>query len=78
VVSRNRQNGWPEPPEESGGPLELVTPPAMREVARRDHELRLGTLDEPCERRRHVDVLMLAHMEVGDVEDACCHGRTRL
>jgi hypothetical protein len=50
----------------------------MREVARRNDELRLDPFDESRERRRRAEVLVRAHMQVGDVEEPGRHNRTRL
>ena len=78
VVSRHREHGRPEPTEESRGLLELRPSPAMREIARRDDELRLDPLDEAREGRRCLEVLVRADVEVGNVEKTCRHDRTRL
>jgi hypothetical protein len=78
VVSGHGKDRRPEPAEESRRALELPAASAMGEIARRDDELRLVPLDEPRKRRRHVEVLVRPDVEVGYVEEACCHGRTRL
>ena len=50
----------------------------MREIARCDDELRLDALDHSGERDLDLRLLVRSHVEVGNVEEACCHSRTRL
>jgi hypothetical protein len=78
VVSRHCEHRRPKRAKEFGGALELLAPAAMREISRRDDELRLDLLDERRDARLDVPLLVRAHVEVGNVEEACCHSRTRL
>jgi hypothetical protein len=50
----------------------------MREIARRDDELRLDPLDEPGERPPGFRILVCTGVEVGYMEEAGIHERTRL
>ena len=50
----------------------------MGQIAARQHELRPGSLDEGSERPLDVRILTGARMEIGHVQDACAHGRSRL
>ena len=56
----------------------LPGPAAMRQVARRDDELRLQLRHERRQRRLHLRILLLPHVEVGNVDDARGHDRWRL
>ena len=58
MVAGNREHRRAEGPEQYRRSLELVATAAMREVAGRDDELRLGSLDEPCEREFCLPLLM--------------------
>jgi hypothetical protein len=78
VIPRYREHRRPEPAEELRRLFELASSAAMREIARRDDELGADLLDELPECRRHLEVFMRAHVEVGHVEEACRHNRTRL
>jgi len=50
----------------------------VREVARRDHEIRLNTFDEGPEGAVDKGLLAGSEMGVGDVDQACRHSRGRL
>jgi hypothetical protein len=66
--------------EKTRGGLVLPARTAVREVAARDHKGRFDTADEFCERRGGVleRGIPRAEMEIGHVEDACRHRRSRL
>ncbi len=78
MVPRHREHRRPERAKELGGALELFAAAAMREITRRDDELRLDPLDEPRETRLDFRLLVRADVEIGNVEEACGHSRTRL
>ena len=78
MIAGDRERRRRQPVEQRLRVLELRRPAAVREVAARDHELRRKLVTE-CherivERGRHVR----ATVEIGDVDRARCHGRTRL
>jgi hypothetical protein len=50
----------------------------MREIARRDDDLRLQTLHESREPALDLPLLMCTHVQVGNMEEPGVHGRTRL
>jgi hypothetical protein len=50
----------------------------MGQIARRDDELWLDALDEPRERARGLWFLVCTHVQVGYMEEAGVHERTRL
>jgi precorrin-4 methylase len=56
----------------------LVPPPAVGEVAARDHELRRGALDETGEGALENRIVTRTEMKVGDMQDARNHRRSRL
>src|SRR5262249_35132412 len=78
VVSGDREERNIEPPEEGLGIDELVSPTAVRDVAADDEELRLELGRELAQGRERSRRLVSAQMEVGDMDDARCHGRMRL
>ena len=78
VVPGHGERRCLQPVEQSLGLLELRGPAAVREVAARDHELGLQLLTERHERFVQLLCLARAAMEVGDVDRAGGHGRTRL
>ena len=80
VVPRHREHRRPERAQERSRLLELRPAAAMGEIARGDDELRLEALDEPGQRPCVLDspLLVRAHVKIRNVEEACCHGRTRL
>ena len=64
VIARDDEQRPSQVAEEAGRALVLVTTPSVREVAARDHELGIDTLDQ--RRKRAVDrrLLARAHVEV--------------
>src|SRR3954454_7634874 len=75
VVSGDRDDGRAEALEEARRVLVLLAPPAVREVAARDHELRADVLDERCDRAFDCRIVALPEVQIRDVEHACRHGR---
>ena len=71
--------GDAEPPQECRRPLVLVAAAAVGQVAARDHEFGTDTLDQRARapRSRH-RVVPRAEVEIGDVQDASGHRRSRL
>jgi hypothetical protein len=78
VVARHREHGWSERAKQLGGTLELFPAPAVCEVARSDHELRLQPLDELRQRTLHLRLLVCTRVQVGNMEEPYVHNRTRL
>jgi hypothetical protein len=78
VIARHREHGWAERTEQLRRALELLEAPAMREIAGRDDQLRLDPLDEPRERTPSFRILVCTDVEVGYMEEAGSHERTRL
>ena len=78
MVPGDREHRRAERAQERGGPLVLVAPAAVRQVAARDHQLRVVPLQEGLHRALEVGILVGAEVEVGDVENACHVGRSRL
>jgi len=78
VVPRDREDGSFQAAEQRRRGLQLVAPSAMGEVAARNHEIGTQALGEPHERIVRRGVFAPAEMQVGDVENACQHGRMRL
>jgi hypothetical protein len=68
VVARDRDHVAAEALEEGVRALVLVAPPAVGEVAARDHEPRLDLLDQALEGALDGRVLARAGVEIGDVE----------
>ena len=58
--------------------LELVAPPAVREVARRDHEIGPNALYESPQGALDEGLLARSDVDVGDVDQARRHSRGRL
>jgi hypothetical protein len=50
----------------------------VRQIARRNDELGLQPLHEPRQRLLDVPLLLCTHVEVGYMEEAGFHNRTRL
>src|SRR5689334_14936830 len=48
---------------------------AVGQIARRDDEIRTELCDESDERVLDLGVLACAHVEIGNVQDGCAHGR---
>jgi hypothetical protein len=78
VVARNRQHWRWQAPQQRRDALVLVAPTAVREVACRDHEIGLNTLDEGLEGAVDKGLLAGSEMDVGDVDQARRHSRGRL
>ncbi len=81
MVARDDEQRRAEASQESRRLLVLRTPSAVREVAARDHERRLDARDEISERLlrdRFLVRIPRAEMEIGHVEDAGVHRRSRL
>ncbi len=78
VIAGHRENGNRETVEERPGLLELTDPPAVRQIAAGDDELGLELPTELDERIVERRCLTGAAMEVGDVDCAGGHRRTRL
>ena len=58
--------------------LVLIAPPAVREVARRDHEIGLNAVDERVQGALDKGLLAGSDVDVGDVDQARRHSRGRL
>jgi hypothetical protein len=58
--------------------LVLVAPAAVREVPRRDDQLRLGPLDESAQNPFDLPILACTRMQIGYMEEAYRHDRMRL
>jgi hypothetical protein len=78
VVPGYGEHRWAERPEQRRGAGVLTFSATVRQVAARDDELGLLSLDEGEESGRHCRILRRAHVEIGDVEEAGRHGRWRL
>ena len=78
MVARDGDDGRAEPAQQRGGPLVLLAPAAVGQVAARDDEVGLQPLDERAERTRDVGALVAADVQVRDVENPCCHLRPSL
>ena len=75
VVSRDREEGEPEAPEQLVRALELGPTAAVSEVAGDDEDLGLEPGNQLAEGREGLGLLAPAEMQIGDVEDPSCHGR---
>jgi hypothetical protein len=78
VVARNGQYGHRQAAQEGGDALVLIAPPAVREVARGDHELGLNAVDEGSQSTLDEGLHACPDVDVGDVEQASGHSRGRL
>jgi len=78
VISGYGQHGDPEAPKELRCSLEFRTPPAVREIARGEHELGGELRGELAQRGNGLGRLALADVEIRDVENARGHRRGRL
>ncbi len=78
MIPGHRQERQPEPSEQLRCRLELRPAAAMGQVPRCDKHLRLELGDELTERGEWFPRLSVAHMEVGEVENARGHSRGRL
>ena len=78
MVAGDREHGPVQASEEPRGPGELSLAAAVTQVAAGDHELRLKPLDQ--DRRAVLDgsVVPRSVMKIGQVQNACKHGRGRL
>src|SRR5262249_32939817 len=78
VIARDREHRRPERTQKPRRANELVLAPAVTEVAARDHELRLETLDQNrCAAHDRVCVTC-SEVQAGKMQNACKHGRSRL
>jgi hypothetical protein len=78
VVARHGQDGRRQGAEQRGHSLVLVTPAAVGEVARGDDEIGSDPLHERSQRSFQSGLLAGADMDVGDVDQAPRHSRSRL
>lgn len=78
MIPGHREQGRPERAQQLRRLFELLPAPSMREIAGRDDELRLDPLDEPRERAPGFRILVCTDVEVGYMEEAGSHERTRL
>ncbi len=78
VVAGNGEHRGREAAEQGRYPLELVASPAVREVARGDHEIGLNTLHESPQGALDEGLLARSDVDVGDVDQARWHSRGRL
>jgi hypothetical protein len=78
VVARNGQHGRRQAVQQRRDTLVLITPPAVREVARGDHEIGLNAVDEGPQGALDKGLLAGSDMNVGDVDQARRHSRGRL
>ena len=70
--------GSAERAQEPRGPLVLVPPAAVGQIARGDDELRIEPLDERGERRLDLRILACTRVKIGYMKDAYRHDRMRL
>jgi hypothetical protein len=81
VVARDREHGWAEAPEELGGPVVLLWPAAVRQVAARHDQLGIEALDQAHETSLQVLLFLTSDVEIGEVKESCRrpgHRRMRL
>src|SRR5262249_30238132 len=78
VIAWDGQHGWAERPQEARGPCELIPVSAVAEVAAGNDELRLEPLDQYRCTALDCVVVTCAEVQIGQVENACKHGRRRL
>jgi hypothetical protein len=74
VVSGHDEERWTERSEEARCGLVLGAAPAVREVARREHERGVDPLDEVRDRSLELGLMECpsrSDMQVRDVKDAC-------
>ena len=78
VVAGHGEHRRPERAQQVRRALELLSAPAMREIAGRDDQLRLEPFHEPRQRVLYFPLLMCTRVEVGYMEEPRVHNRTRL
>ena len=78
VIPRNRQYRSTEAAQESSRVGELALSSPMAEITARDHELGLKPLDQNGRTPLDRGIVTGSEMEVGQVQNACKHGRWRL
>ncbi len=78
MVARNCQHGRRKAAQQRRDTLVLITPPAVREVARGDHEIGLNAVDEGPQWALDKGLLAGSDVNVGDVDQARRHSRGRL
>jgi hypothetical protein len=78
VVAGHGEHGRRQPSKEGRNPLVLVATSAMRKVARRDHEVGFGALNESLQRALDDGPSACPDVDVGDVNEARWHSRGRL
>jgi len=78
VVARDGERGRRQAAQQGGDVLELVAPPAVREVARRDHEVGPDAPYESPQGALDEGLLPRSDVDVGDVDQARRHSRGRL
>ncbi len=78
VIPGHGQKRWAERAQKVGGAPELVRASAVPEIPGRDDELGSELVDELAERREGLGRLPAPDVQVRDMENPCCHGRSRL
>jgi hypothetical protein len=78
VVSRHREHRRTERAQQVRRALELLSAPAMGEIAGSDDEPGLEPFHEPCQRVLYFCLLMCTRVEIGYMEEPRVHNRTRL
>ncbi len=78
VIAGNGEHGRRQAAQQRRDTLVLVAPPAVREVARRDHEIGPNALDESTQGALDEGLLARSDVDVGDVDQARRHSRGRL
>ncbi len=78
VVPGNGQKWQAEAAEEGRRRLQLLPPAAVRHVSRGDEQRRLQVGDQLAERGQRLPGFSVAHVQIGEVENARGHGRGRL
>ena len=78
VVAGNGEQGRRQAAQQAGDVLELVAPPAVCEVARRDYEIGPDALYESPQGTLQEGLLTRSDVDIGDVDQARWHSRGRL
>ena len=78
MIAGNGEHGRRQAAQQRRDTLMLVAPPAVREVARRDHEIGPNALDESTQGALDEGLLARSDVDVGDVDQARRHSRGRL
>src|SRR5262249_16184642 len=78
VIPRDRKHGWAERAQEVRGAHELIGPAAVTQISARDDQFGCEAFDE--DGRAVLDRLVVSGsvMQIGEVQNACKHGRSRL